>query len=70
MVGSVSSSTAADFNAFIYTAGQLHNLNDLLPDGTSWETLTVAFGVNASGQITGYGRIDGQFRGYLLTPAP
>ncbi len=70
MVGSVSSSTLSDFNAFIYTDGQLHNLNDLLPDGTSWETLTVAFGVNSSGQITGYGRIDGQFRGYLLTPVP
>ncbi len=70
IVGSASADTSTVFNAFVYAGGSLRNLNDLLVDGTQWEYLSAAFAVNTSGQITGYGRINGQFRGFLLTPAP
>ena len=70
VVGSGSTDTSVVFNAFVYTGGQIRNLNDLLVDGQEWEFLSVAFAVNSSGQITGYGRINGQFRGFLLTPVP
>ena len=70
IVGSASSATSTLFNAFVYTGGRIHNLNELLVDGAEWEYLSVAFAVNSSGQITGYGRINGQFRGFLMTPAP
>jgi probable HAF family extracellular repeat protein len=70
IVGSASTGTSTLFNAFVYTGGRIRNLNDLLVDGAEWEYLSVAFAVNGVGQITGYGRINGQFRGFLLTPVP
>lgn len=70
MVGSVSSDVSTLLNAFVYTGGTLYNLNDLVVGAGQWEFLSVAFGVNNSGQITGYGRIGGQFRGFILTPLP
>ena len=57
-------------HAFVYSGGQMIDLNDLLAPEHGWEQLTAAFAVNNAGQITGYGRINGQFRGFLLTPAP
>ncbi|MBU0616623.1 MAG: hypothetical protein KKI02_02790 [Planctomycetes bacterium] len=57
-------------HAFVYSGGQLIDLNDLLAPEHGWEQLTAAFAVNNAGQITGYGRINGQFRGFLLAPAP
>lgn len=70
IVGSLNAENSTLFHGFLYTGGQLRNLNDLLVEGHDWEYLAVAFAVNSSGQITGYGRINGQFRGYLLTPIP
>ena len=70
IVGSVSADTNTLFNAFVYTGGRIRNLNNILVDGEEWEYLTAAFAVNSAGQITGYGRINGQFRGFLLTPVP
>ena len=57
-------------HAFVYTGGVLIDLNDLPIAGEDWEYLTAAFTVNDAGQIAGYGRINGKFCGFLLTPAP
>lgn len=70
MVGSVTSTTGTLSHAFVYTGGQLRDLNDLLVAGHGWDYLTVAFGVNTSGQIAGYGQINGVYRGFILTPKP
>jgi probable HAF family extracellular repeat protein len=53
--------------AFLHSGGQMHNLNDLVPPGSGW-TLQVARDVNTSGQIVGYGQLEGVRRGFLLTP--
>lgn len=55
-------------HAFIWSprAG-MHDLNVLIPLGTGW-TLSWASGINDLGQITGYGTINGQTHGFLLTP--
>jgi probable HAF family extracellular repeat protein len=53
--------------AFLWENGEMHDLNDLVDAGTGWELLA-AEGINSRGAITGYGRIDGQTRAFLLTP--
>jgi probable HAF family extracellular repeat protein len=50
-----------------YPGGRLRNLNALIPAGSGW-VLQQAFGVNARGQITGYGVHDGRTHAFLLTP--
>jgi probable HAF family extracellular repeat protein len=55
-------------HAFIWTAaGGIQDLNNLIPAGSGW-SLTVAFGINASGQIVGQGTIKGEQHGFLLSP--
>src|ERR1700722_6789235 len=55
-------------DAFIWTqATGMQDLNSLIPAGSGW-TLTWAFAINDSGQITGQGEINGQTHAYLLTP--
>jgi len=68
IVGSVTSTDGTVSHAFVYTGGQLRDLNDLLASGHGWDYLTVAFAVNGSGQITGYGQINGLYRGFIMTP--
>jgi probable HAF family extracellular repeat protein len=54
--------------AFIWSqAAGMQDLNNLIPAGSGW-TLTWAFAINDSGQITGQGEINGQTHAYLLTP--
>ena len=57
--------------AFFWENGQMTDLNDLIPEGTGW-VLEVAEDINDSGQIVGYGHIEGcvDFRAFLLTPIP
>lgn len=56
------------FLAFVWTRETgMQNLNLLIPSNSGW-TLTVANGINARGQITGQGSINGQQHGFLLTP--
>ena len=43
------------------------DLNDLLAPGSGW-VLQAATGINASGQIAGYGTLDGQQQAFLLRP--
>ncbi len=45
------------------------NLADLIPPNTGWE-LDFAFAINNAGDIVGYGVLNGQIRGFLLTPVP
>ena len=70
VVGNSSGPIGTPSHAFIYTGGTLHDLNDLLAPGHGWEFVTAAFAINNVGQIVGYGRIDGEFRAFLLTPMP
>jgi uncharacterized membrane protein len=44
-------------------------LSDLIPSGTGWE-LDYAFAINDAGDIVGYGDLNGQVRGFLMTPVP
>ncbi|MCH7526288.1 MAG: hypothetical protein IID39_02520 [Planctomycetes bacterium] len=69
VTGHVTASDSVTLNAFVFTGGQLFNLNDMLVDAAGWDVLTAAFAINNVGQITGYGRINGRYRGFLLTPA-
>ncbi|HKS76468.1 MAG TPA: hypothetical protein VJQ82_24860 [Terriglobales bacterium] len=57
-------------HAFIWSpGGGTQDLNKLIPGGSGW-VLTLANGMNASGQIVGQGTIAGAGHGYLLTPVP
>jgi len=55
--------------AFLWRDGVMLDLNDLIPADSGW-TLLRANDVNDSGQIVGYGWLDGfsGFRAFLLTP--
>jgi probable HAF family extracellular repeat protein len=56
------------FTAFVWSreTGML-DLNKLIPANSGW-SLTIATSINARGQITGEGVIDGKEHGFLLTP--
>ena len=51
-----------------YEDGTIFDLNDLIPPNSGWE-LQFASDINDAGQIVGYGVINGNTRGFLLTPA-
>ena len=52
--------------AVFYAGGTMTDLNSQLPAGSGW-VLEFATGINDSGQITGYGMINGQRHAFLLT---
>ncbi len=54
-------------HAFIYNHGAMIDLNTLIASGSGW-ALERGIRINNSGQITGFGNIDGQRHGFLLTP--
>lgn len=56
-------------HAFLWQNNQITDLNELLPSGSEWE-LVKATDINNFGQIIGYGNLDGQRRGFLMTPKP
>jgi hypothetical protein len=45
----------------------LQDLNNLIPAGSGW-VLNHASAINKSGQIAGFGTINGANHGFLLTP--
>jgi hypothetical protein len=47
--------------------GRAQNLNTLIPANPRW-LLTIAYGINDSGQIAVYGTINGETHAALLTP--
>jgi probable HAF family extracellular repeat protein len=44
-------------------------LDDLLPSGSGWQ-IFAGQAINDRGQIAGWGRHDGQWRGFVMTPIP
>jgi probable HAF family extracellular repeat protein len=63
----VSAGGAGGANAFLWEDGEMKNLNDLIDPESGW-VLRVAFAINNKGQIVGHGQLNGQVRGFLLTP--
>jgi probable HAF family extracellular repeat protein len=57
-------------HAILWTKSKgMQDLNDLIPANSGW-VLVYSNSLNASGKITGYGTINGENHGYLLTPKP
>lgn len=62
-------------HAFLYMGGmvfdqsEFYDLEDYIDPSLGW-SLQGATGMNSFGQICGYGYINGQMHGYLLTPVP
>ena len=65
-----SSEGALTQRAFLYSAGAMLDLNDLLDDSGAGWVLQQAAGINNAGQIVGTGTFNGQTRAFLLTPSP
>ena len=59
----------ASARAVIVTAGVMRDLNGLIPSGSGW-VLTEARDINEAGRIVGTGWLNGEQRGFLLTPTP
>ncbi|HEG43965.1 MAG TPA: DUF3466 family protein, partial [Phycisphaerales bacterium] len=56
------------FHAFLYNEDEgMLDLNNLIPSDSGW-VLERAYDINFSGQIVGYGEIDGERRAFLMTP--
>ena len=56
-------------HAFIFdTVKGIRDLNNLIDPQSGW-TLTFARDINNSGQIVGYGELNGEHRGFILTPS-
>ncbi len=53
--------------ATLWQNGAEIDLNTLLPANSGW-VLMFAYDINESGQIVGYGKYNGLYRGFLLTP--
>jgi probable HAF family extracellular repeat protein len=53
--------------AITITAGVMRDLNGLIPSGSGW-VLTHARDINDAGRIVGTGWLNGEQRGFLLTP--
>lgn len=69
IVGTSSLATGTAQHAFLWEEGELFDLNSLLVDNANWE-LTEALEINTSGQIIGSGLLNGEQRGFVLTPVP
>jgi uncharacterized membrane protein len=54
---------------FIYHEGITTDLNSAIDPNSGWE-LNNAYDINDSGQIVGFGMINGSTHGFLLTPVP
>jgi len=57
----------ASARAVIVTAGVMRDLNGLIPSDSGW-VLTEARDINEAGRIVGTGWLNGEQRGFLLTP--
>ena len=63
------SSGDPDGRAFLWTMGQMQNLNDLISPGSGW-TLRAAYAINDDGWIVGHGTLNGSPRSFVLVPEP
>lgn len=55
-------------HAFLWQNGTMYDLNAFLPANSGW-ILQSAMGINDSGQIVGYGTLNGVLTAFVLTPA-
>jgi len=56
------------FRAFLWSRKEgIQDLNNLIPENSGW-TLILPTAINARGQITGQGNLNGQSHAFLLTP--
>lgn len=62
-------STSSGQKAFLYEDDQVTDLNNLIKSDADW-VLTSAYSINNSGQIVGFGKLNGETHAYLLTPVP
>ena len=61
------------WHAFIYTAGAMYDLNNLIPTGTGITDITLdtsTNAINSVGQIAAQGSVGGNTHALLLTPTP
>jgi len=56
-------------HAFLYRQGAMVDLNSLISPDSGW-SLELAFEIDASGNITGIGSINGEEHVFTLTPLP
>jgi probable HAF family extracellular repeat protein len=69
-VAGASTTASGTDHAFLYSSGQMLDLNSLIAPGPGF-TLLVANGISDTGYITGYGIApNGQEHAFLLTPVP
>ncbi len=54
-------------HAFVWFGGLMTDLNSVIPAASGW-TLVEGASINGSGQIVGFGTINGQTHAFLLTP--
>jgi choice-of-anchor C domain-containing protein len=70
VVGDSGNLTSGPFIAFLYSGGQMLDLNSLIAPGSGF-TLMSASGISDTGYIAGVGMApDGQQHAFLLTPVP
>ena len=55
-------------HAVVYADGVTHDLNDLV-DQVPAVQLFYAYDINNRGEIVGFGKVNGNFSGILLTPS-
>jgi probable HAF family extracellular repeat protein len=69
IVGGLSSTTGSGNKAFAYACGEMIDLNTRIPDHPEW-VLAAAYGINESGQIAGFGNLNGMpaRRAFRLDP--
>jgi probable HAF family extracellular repeat protein len=67
VVGQSCSTDFAQCRAAVWSHGTVIDLNETLSPAAGWDLIS-AGGINARGQITGFGIVDGQIHAFLLTP--
>jgi len=66
-----SENSSNEKRAFLFDSGKLIDLNELIYDYNNWDPdgiLHIAYDINNSGQIVGYGVSYGKGQAFLLTP--
>jgi probable HAF family extracellular repeat protein len=68
VVGQSCSTDFAVCRAAVWSHGTVIDLNQTLSPAAGWQLIS-AGGINARGQITGFGIVDGEIHAFLLTPS-
>ncbi len=67
IVGRIPEDVGTETRAYVWRNYKWTDLNTLVPPGSGW-VLQRATGINNKGQICGFGTLNGQAAGFLLTP--